>query len=120
MKHCLVADDSEVVRKVARRVLESMSFEVSEAQNGQEALATCQERAPDAIFLDWSMPDMTGLQVLSALRLSSDRKPYILYCTTENDADDIARARAAGADDVLLKPFHGHELEARLVAAGLG
>jgi two-component system chemotaxis response regulator CheY len=66
------------------------------------------------------MPDMTGLQVLSALRLSSDRKPYILYCTTENDADDIARARAAGADDVLLKPFHGHELEARLAAAGLG
>lgn len=120
MKHCLIADDSEVVRKVARRVLESMNFEVSEAQSGQEALATCQERAPDAIFLDWSMPDMTGLQVLGALRLSSDRKPYILYCLTENDADDIARARAAGADDVILKPFHGHELEAKLNGAGLG
>ena len=94
MKHCLVADDSEVVRKVARRVLESMSFEVSEAQSGQEALETCQQRTPDAILLDWSMPDMTGLQVLSTLRLSSDRKPYILYCTTENDADDSRSAPA--------------------------
>jgi two-component system chemotaxis response regulator CheY len=120
MKHCLIADDSEVVRKVARRVLESMSFEVSEAESGQEALATCQERSPDAIFLDWLMPDMTGLQVLGALRLSSDRKPYILYCVTENDPDDIARAKAVGADDVLMKPFHGHELEAKLVDAGLG
>ena len=120
MKHCLVADDSEVIRKIARRVLESMSFEVSEAQSGQQALETCQERAPHAILLDWSMPDMTGLQILASLRLSSDRKPYILYCITENDPDDIARAMAAGADDVLLKPFHGHELEAKLVDAGLG
>ena len=119
MKHCLVADDSEVIRKVARQVLESMSFEVSEAQNGQETLETCRQRMPDAIFLDWSMPDMTGLQVLGALR-SSDKKPYILCCLTENDADDIARARAAGADDVLLKPFHGHDLEAKLVDAGIG
>jgi two-component system chemotaxis response regulator CheY len=120
MKHCLVADDSEVIRKIARRVLEGMSFEVSEAQDGQTALETCQERAPDAIFLDWSMPDMTGLQVLGSLRSSSDRKPYILYCVTENDADDIARAMAAGANDVLLKPFHGHELKAKLISAGFG
>jgi two-component system, chemotaxis family, chemotaxis protein CheY len=119
MKHCLVADDSEIVRKVARRILESMSFEVSEAQSGQEALDICQQSAPDAIFLDGSLPDMTGLQVLGSLRLSSNRKPYVLYCVTENDPDDIARAVAAGADDVLLKPFHGHELEAKLVGAGL-
>lgn len=120
MKHCLVADDSEVIRKIARRVLEGMSFEVSEAQNGLTALETCQERALDAIFLDWSMPDMTGLQVLGSLRASCDRKPYILYCVTENDPDDIARAMAAGANDVLLKPFHGHELEAKLISAGFG
>lgn len=120
MKHCLIADDSEAVRKVVRRVLEDMSFEVGEAGNGQDAVATCQQRSPDAIFLDWSMPDMTGLQVLGALRLSSERKPYILYCITENDPDDIARARAAGADDILMKPFHGHELEAKLANAGLG
>jgi len=120
MKHCLIADDSEAVRKVARQVLEGMSFEVSEADSGQEALATCQVRSPDAIFLDWSMPDMTGLQVLAALRQSCETKPYILYCITENDPDEIARARTAGADDVLLKPFHGRELEAKLVGAGLG
>jgi two-component system, chemotaxis family, chemotaxis protein CheY len=120
MRHCLVVDDSEVIRKIARRVLETMRFEVSEAQSGQEALETIQVRSPDAVFLDWSMPDTTGLQILGSLRLSSDRKPYILYCTTENDADDIALALAAGADDVLFKPFHGHELETKMVEAGLG
>ena len=120
MRHCLIVDDSEVIRKVARRVLENMNFEVSEALSGQEALETCQVRAPDAIFLDWLMPDLTGLQVLGSLRLSADRKPFILYCVTENDPDDIALALAAGADDVLVKPFHSHELEAKMVEAGLG
>ena len=120
MKHCLVIDDSEVIRKVARRILETMSFEVSEAENGQEALERCQQRTPDAILLDWHMPVMSGLEFLGSLRLANlPKKPFVIYCTTENDASDIARAFAAGADEYLLKPFDRETIEAKLIDGGL-
>ena len=60
MKSCLVVDDSRVIRKVARRILEELEFEITEAGDGQEALETsCQDKMPDAILLDWNMPVMT-------------------------------------------------------------
>ena len=119
MKHCLVVDDSDVIRKVTRSILESMSLEVSEAENGEEAIGRCHMSTPDAILLDWQMPVMSGIEFLGALRLANlPKKPYILYCTTENDPSDLARAFAAGADDYLLKPFDREALEAKLADAG--
>lgn len=119
MKHCLVVDDSEVVRKVARRILESMHFEVTEAENGQEAVERCVQRMPDAVLLDWDMPVMNGLEFLGALRLAtkSDR-PRIVYCLTENDPAEISRALLGGADDYLLKPFDRGTIAAALSGAG--
>lgn len=120
MKHCLVVDDSEVIRKIARRILETMCFETSEAETGEEAIGRCQMHMPDAILLDWQMPVMGGIEFLGALRLANlPRKPYIIYCTTENDPVDLARAFAAGADDYILKPFDREGLEAKLTDAGL-
>ena len=107
MKRCLIVDDSSVIRKVARGILESMHYEVVEAENGQEALNRCREvPAPDLIILDWHLPVMSAFEFLSALRLSvAGKRPYIIYCTTENDPTDIARAFSAGADDFFMKPF---------------
>ncbi|MEZ5849856.1 MAG: response regulator [Hyphomicrobiaceae bacterium] len=120
MKHCLVVDDSEVIRKVARRILETNNFEVREAENGEQAIAACQLSTPDAILLDWNMPVMGGLEFLGALRLANlRRKPYVIYCTIENDPVDIARAFAAGADDYMLKPFDHDTLVDKLADAGL-
>lgn len=120
MKHCLVVDDSEVIRKVARHILESMDFEITEAENGQEAIERCQTNMPDAILLDWQMPVMSGLEFLGALRLANlPRKPYVLYCTTENDPVELAKALASGADEYLLKPFDRQVLTAKLAEAGL-
>jgi two-component system chemotaxis response regulator CheY len=120
MKRCLVVDDSDIIRKIARRILEGMNVEVSEAESGQAGIAACQATPPDAILLDWLMPDMTGIDFLGALRTAAyDGRPFVLYCTTENDAEDIARALSAGADDVLLKPFSREELTAKMVQAGL-
>ena len=120
MKHCLVVDDSDIIRKIARRILETLNLEVSEADRGQAAIELCQAKAPDAILLDWLMPDMTGLEFLGALRVAvHDSRPFILYCTTENDPEDFARALSAGAHDILLKPFDCEELAAKMTQAGL-
>jgi len=68
MKTCLVVDDSSVIRKVARRILEGLAFQISEAEDGQQALEHCQRELPDAVLLDWNMPVMDGYQFLKALR----------------------------------------------------
>ena len=68
MKTCLVVDDSSVIRKVARRILEGLDFEISEAEDGEQALNACQATLPDAILLDWNMPKMDGYDFLKALR----------------------------------------------------
>lgn len=120
MKHCLVVDDSEIIRKVARQLLKDMAFETSEAGNGQEALERCNERMPDAILLDWHMPVMGGIEFLSSLRMQQNgEKPVVFYCTTENDPIDIARALAAGADEYILKPFDREGVRSKLADMGM-
>jgi two-component system chemotaxis response regulator CheY len=61
VRTCLVVDDSRVVRKVARRILEEIGYDVAEAADGVEALAWCRAAMPDTILLDWNMPVMDGL-----------------------------------------------------------
>src|SRR5258708_40140207 len=98
MKTCLVVDDSSVIRKVARRILEGLDFQIMEAENGEEAIETCKRQLPDAILLDWNMPKMDGYDFLRELRrLPGGDGPKVVFCTTENDVAHIARARVAGA-----------------------
>ncbi|WIJ26089.1 response regulator [Devosia sp. RR2S18] len=114
MKSCLIVDDSSVVRKVARRILEDMDYVVDEAEDGQEAYDKCRQQMPDAILLDWSMPIMGGLEFLKLLRgYVGGEKPYVVYCTIENDIGHIAMARKAGASAHILKPFDRPLLEAK-------
>jgi two-component system, chemotaxis family, chemotaxis protein CheY len=114
MKHCLIVDDSDVIRKVAAHLLADYGFETSDAEHGQDALEKCIARMPDVILLDWHMPVMAGMEFISSLRLQpSGDKPHVIYCTTEYDPQDIARALAAGADDFLLKPFDRDGLRAK-------
>ena len=119
-KHCLVVDDSEVIRRVARRLLEKMGFLVSEAENGHEALERCRTRMPDAVLLDWQLPVMGSFQFLEALRgEAGGKRPYVIYCTSENDPEDITRAINTGADEYLLKPFDREAIESKVIEAGL-
>ena len=120
MRHCLVVDDSEVIRRVARRILESMHFEVAEAENGQEAVERCLQRPPGVVLLDWQMPVMNGLEFLGALRLATKAaRPHIFYCLTVNDPNEISRAFVGGASDYILKPFDRGSLTAKFSSAGL-
>ncbi len=106
MKTCLVVDDSGVVRKVARRIVEEMNFEVIEAEDGSKALEVCKQALPDAILLDWNMPVMDGFEFICALRrMPGGDVPKVVFCTTENGMDHIARALEAGADEYIMKPF---------------
>jgi two-component system chemotaxis response regulator CheY len=120
MKQILVVDDSIVIRKVARRILEGMRFEITEAENGQDALNACTRRMPDAILLDWNMPVMDGLQFLRELRRRPDGgAPKVIFCTTENDVAHIARAVNAGADEYIMKPFDREIIESKFQEIGL-
>jgi two-component system chemotaxis response regulator CheY len=120
MKTCLVIDDSEVVRKVARYIFENLKFETSEAETGQDALDSCAKAMPDAILLDSHIPAMPTAAFLSALRaMPNGDKPVVIYCATENDSTEIARALTAGADDYVLKPFDRESLSKKVTATGL-
>jgi two-component system, chemotaxis family, chemotaxis protein CheY len=120
MKTCLVVDDSSVIRKVARRILEGLEFEIAEAENGEEAIEACRLQIPDAILLDWNMPKMDGYDFLRALRrLPGGDKPKVVFCTTENDVAHIARALHAGANEYIMKPFDKDIVEAKFQEVGL-
>ena len=120
MKSCLIVDDSRVIRMVARRILEELDFEISEAVDGREALVQCKEKMPDAVLLDWNMPVMSGIEFLRELRGSADGgAPVVVFCTTENDRDHIREAIAAGANEYIMKPFDADILLSKFVQAGI-
>jgi two-component system chemotaxis response regulator CheY len=120
MKTCLVVDDSSVIRKVARRILEGMQFEISEAEDGEQALDMCRSRLPDVVFLDLNMPRMDGLTFLKEMRrLPGGLHPKVVFCTTEHDLRYINRALDAGADEYIMKPFDKEIIEAKFHQAGL-
>jgi two-component system chemotaxis response regulator CheY len=120
MKTCLIVDDSSVIRKVARRILEGLEFQIVEAENGEDAIETCKRQMPDAVLLDWNMPKMDGYDFLRELRrLSGGDKPKVVFCTTENDVAHIARALHAGANEYIMKPFDKDIVEAKFQEVGL-
>lgn len=117
---CLVVDDSRVVRRVARRILESSGYRVEEAENGLVALMACRVQLPDCVLLDWNMPVMTGIEFLQALRAEfGPDKPPVLFCTTETDMEFIERAISTGAQEYIMKPFDEDILLGKFEQVGL-
>ncbi|MDB5700741.1 MAG: response regulator [Sphingomonadales bacterium] len=121
LKSCLIVDDSKVIRKVARHILEALDYTVDEAADGREALSACRANLPDVILLDWNMPVMSGIEFLRAI----DDDPFpsrqkIVFCTTENGAAHIKAAIDAGADEYVMKPFDRETLQTKLALVGLG
>jgi len=120
MKHCLIVDDSRVVRTVARRILENLSYSVEEVEDGMTGLRACREKMPDLIFLDWNLPEMKGLEFIKSVRGQHDgRHPVILFSATERDPDEVASAFAAGANELVQKPFDGSLMRAKLEGIGV-
>jgi two-component system chemotaxis response regulator CheY len=117
---CLVVDDSRVVRKVARRILEGHGFSVREAEDGQKALEACGDAMPDCVLLDWNMPVMNGIEFLRALRAEYGmERPTVVFCTTETDMSYIEQAIECGAQEFIMKPFDEDILIGKLAQVGL-
>ncbi|MBT4040664.1 MAG: response regulator [Rhodospirillales bacterium] len=120
MKSCLIVDDSKVIRMVARKILEGLSFETDEAADGQEAVDQCEKKMPDAILLDWNMPVKNGIEFLRDLRkMPGGDAPVVVFCTTENDIEHIQEAIEAGANEYIMKPFDSEIIQAKFTQVGL-
>ncbi len=120
MKHCLIVDDSKVIRMVARKILQELEFETDEAADGKAALAACQRKMPDVVLLDRNMPVMDGIEFLRELRgLSGGEAPKVIFCATETDLERIREAIDAGADEYIMKPFDSEIIQAKFAQVGL-
>lgn len=120
MKSCLIVDDSRVVRKVARKILEDLGFTCEEAEDGKQALDACNAKMPLFILLDWNMPVMSGIEFVRALRQAPNgQNPVVVFCTTENDLKHIQEALTAGANEYIMKPFDSGIIEGKLSQIGL-
>ena len=120
MKSCLIVEDSKVIRMVARKILQGLEFNTSEAADGREALDACKVQLPDAVLLDYEMPVMDGLAFLVELRkLPGGDLPVVVFCSTETDIQHIQRAIKCGANECIMKPFDSDSLQAKFHQVGL-
>ena len=116
----MIVDDSKVVRMVARKILEGLGFSVIEASDGKDALDKCGTAMPDGLLLDWYMPEMNGLEVLSGVRsLPGGEDVRVVFCSSESDVARIGEALDAGADEYIMKPFDGEIISAKFQEVGL-
>lgn len=116
----LAVDDSKIVRKVTRGMLEPMGFAVDEAEDGQKAVDYCQEHMPDLILMDHNMPVMNGLDAVMAIRqLIDGDKPVIIMCTTMNEMEFIQKAMMNGANEFVMKPFDADILRGKFEQLGI-
>jgi len=106
MIRVLVADDSRVMRQIVVRTLRQAGFdwEVREAADGQEALDAIRADEPDVVLSDWNMPNLTGIELLEAIRAEGFETPFG-FVTSEGSAEMRQQAEAAGALFLIAKPF---------------
>jgi two-component system chemotaxis response regulator CheY len=118
----LVVDDSTAMRRILRRTLAPLGFDVYEAENGRvalELLADC-PTLPDIACVDWNMPEMNGLEFVRTVRKNPDyRTMAMMMVTTESEQSQIVRALAAGAHEYCIKPFTADAIRDKLTYLGL-
>ena len=101
----LIVDDSAAIRQTVKSTLISMGYpNVHIASNGVEALEKCREHSFKVLFLDWNMPEMSGIEFLAGLRDAGSTVPFG-FVTSEGSDEMRGRAQSAGASFLIAKPF---------------
>jgi two-component system chemotaxis response regulator CheY len=109
----LIADDLKFIKLVLRELLEKAGFRVvGEASNGEEAVELYQDKRPDVVLMDITMPKMDGLAALKQI-LKFDPQAKVIMCSALGQQNLIAQALQLGAKDFIVKPFR----EERVIAA---
>ena len=101
----LIVDDSNTMRQIIRRSLGKIGVEdIVEANNGKKAVDAASAESPELIFMDWNMPEMSGIDAVRAIRESGNKVPIVMV-TTEAEKRRVLEAIQAGINDYLVKPF---------------
>lgn len=112
----LVVDDFSTMRRIVRNLLKELGFaNVQEAEDGVEALNKLRSDQFDFVVTDWNMPNMTGIELLRAIRVDANLKPLpVLMVTAEAKKENIIEAAQAGASGYIVKPFTAATLDEKL------
>lgn len=120
MKTCIIADESKVIRMVSKKIMESLLFSVVEAEDGEEVLELCDKQIPDLILLDIKFQTLNGLGVVKRIKDQyHDQGPKVIFCSSVNEKEKIAKFLENGADEFIMKPFDSDILKSKLVILGL-
>lgn len=112
----LVIDDFATMRKIEKNILGQLGIKnVDEADDGSTALPKMQSNHYDIVLLDWNMPNMTGLELLKAMRAEDNLKNVpVIMVTAESLKDNVIAAAQAGVNDYVVKPFTAATLEEKM------
>ncbi len=120
-RRALVVDDSRAMRSILAGILKTLDFEVEDAGDGAAALEKLDREGPyDLALIDWNMPEMSGYDVVKAVRSQHrfDSLPLVMV-TTETELSRVSEALDAGADEYIMKPFNREMLLEKLVLLGI-
>ncbi|KIA82100.1 histidine kinase [Chromobacterium violaceum] len=112
----LVVDDFSTMRRIVRNLLKELGFtNVDEAEDGQVALHKLKTQSFDFVVSDWNMPNMTGIELLKAVRADPQLKhlPFMMI-TAEAKRENIIEAAMAGASGYIVKPFTAATMEEKM------
>lgn len=115
MAKILLIEDEENIRKIIAYDLKNAGYEIVECKDGKEALDTAMKHSFDVMVIDWMLPQMSGIDLVSKLR-KNGCDSIMMMLTARDDESDILHAFEQGVDDYMSKPFSPRELLARIQA----
>ena len=112
----LVVDHASTMRRIVRGLLRELSLKnIREAENGSDALEELRRKKADLVISDWNMPQMTGIELLRAIRSDNGLKDVpVLMVTAEAKKENIMEAVQAGVSNYIVKPFSAETLQEKL------